>query len=86
DILAANEDWTTGASRAIQNYADSANNVAAQVDSSFTNMAKSMEDSIANFVTTGKLSFTSLANSIIADIVRMQARAAISGLFNMVAG
>ncbi|MBR8084565.1 phage tail tape measure protein [Burkholderia vietnamiensis] len=86
DILAANEDWTTGASRAIQNYADSASNIAAQVDTSFTSMAKSMEDAIANFVTTGKLNFTSLANSIIADIIRMQARAAMSGLFSSLAG
>jgi lambda family phage tail tape measure protein len=60
--------------------------MAAQTESAVTNAAKGMEDAFASFVTTGKLNFTSLANSIIADIVRMQARAAISGLFNMVAG
>ncbi|TDY23942.1 lambda family phage tail tape measure protein [Paraburkholderia sp. BL6665CI2N2] len=85
DILAANQDWTTGASRAIQNYADSANNVASQVDSMFTGMAKSMEDSLATFATTGKLNFRSLVDSMIQDMVRMQARAELSGLFNMAA-
>lgn len=85
DILAANQDWTTGASRAIQNYADGANNVAAQVDTSFMNMAKGMEDALATFVTTGKLNFKSLVDSMIADMVRMQARAAMSGLFSSLA-
>jgi lambda family phage tail tape measure protein len=79
-------DWTNGATAAIANYNDAAQNMAAQTESAVTNAAKGMEDAFASFVTTGKLNFTSLADSIIADIVRMQARAAISGLFNMVAG
>lgn len=41
-----------------------------------------MEDAFATFVTTGKISFSSLATSVISDIARMQARAAISGLFS----
>ncbi len=45
-----------------------------------------MEDAFATFVTTGKLNFRDLATSVIADIARIQARAAISGLFNFAAG
>ncbi|WP_069265329.1 phage tail tape measure protein [Paraburkholderia nodosa] len=83
DILAANRDWTVGASRAIQEYADSAKNVAGQVDSMFTSMAKGMEDSLATFATSGKLNFRSLIDSMISDLVRMQARMAMSSLFSM---
>jgi len=82
DIRAANADWTTGAKRAIADYADSASNVAASTASTFQDAFKGMEDAFATFVTTGKISFSSLATSVISDIARMQARAAISGLFS----
>ena len=39
-----------------------------------------MEDVWVKFVTTGKLSFSDLANSIIADLARIQAKKMISGL------
>lgn len=81
-IKAANADWTTGASRAIADYSDEANNVAASTEKVFTDAFGGMEDAFATFVTTGKLSFTSMADSIISDIAKMEARAAISGLFN----
>lgn len=76
------QDGWVGASRFMQNYADQAANVAGQVESLFNSAARGMEDAFASFVTTGKLNFSDLAKSVIADIARMQARAAISGLFN----
>ena len=82
DIRAANADWTTGAKRAIADYADQAGNVASSTASAFQDAFKGMEDAFATFVTTGKVSFSSLATSVVADIARMQARAAISGLFS----
>lgn len=82
DIRAANADWTTGAKRAIADYADQAGNVAASTASAFQDAFKGMEDAFATFVTTGKISFSSLATSVISDIARMEARAAISGLFS----
>jgi lambda family phage tail tape measure protein len=85
DIRAANADWTTGAKRAIADYADQAANVAASTASTFQDAFKGMEDAFATFVTTGKISFSSLATSVIADIARMQARAVISGLFSYAA-
>ncbi|WP_146120243.1 phage tail tape measure protein [Paraburkholderia sp. BL21I4N1] len=82
-LKAKQADWTNGASAAIANYMDSAQNMAAQTESAVTNVAKSMEDAFVSLATTGKFNFKSLADSVIADIIRMQARAAISGLFNM---
>lgn len=73
--------WITGAMRATENYLDSSRNVAAQTAEAFTRAFSGMEDALVSFATTGKLDFKSLANSIISDIVRMQARAAISGMF-----
>ncbi|HDR9153779.1 TPA: phage tail tape measure protein [Burkholderia vietnamiensis] len=81
EIKAANADWTTGAKRAIADYGDQAANVANDTAKTFSDAFRGMEDAFATFVTTGKLSFGSLATSVIADIARMQARAAISGLF-----
>lgn len=75
-------DWRNGAMQSFYDYQDAARNVAAQAGSAFTNAAKGMEDALVKFATTGKLSFSDLAKSVIADIARMQAKAAISGLFN----
>lgn len=82
DLKEKQGDWRNGAMRAFYDYQDTASNVAAQSGAAFTNAAKGMEDALFNFAMTGKLSFTDLAKSIIADIARMQAKAAISGLFN----
>jgi lambda family phage tail tape measure protein len=81
-LKAKQADLTNGATAAIANYNDAAQNMAAQTESAVTNAAKGMEDALVSFATTGKLNFKSLADSIIADIIRMQARAAISGLFS----
>ncbi|MGW8422440.1 phage tail tape measure protein [Comamonas sp. HJ-2] len=72
--------WELGASFALQNYVDQAANVAQQTADAFTNAFKGMEDALVNFVMTGKLDFKSLANSIIADLVRIQARQMLAGL------
>lgn len=81
-IKEVQKDGWVGATRFMQNYADSAANVASQIEGMFNNAARGMEDAWANFVTSGKLNFGDLAKSVIADIARMQARAAVSGLFN----
>lgn len=73
-------DWTVGATSALQRYLEESANIAAQMDEVFTNMAKGLEDSIVNFVKTGKLSFKDLANSIIEDIARIAARQMVAGL------
>ena len=42
------------------------------------NAFKGMEDALVEFVTTGKLDFKSLADPIIADLVRIQIRQSIT--------
>lgn len=79
--LAAEGEWVIGAGRAFKNYSDTAANVAQQTADLFSNAFKGMEDSLVNFAMTGKLDFKSLADSIIADLIRIQARAAISNMF-----
>ncbi len=64
--------WQTGAAKAVNNYIDNVTSAAAQSERLFTNAFKSMEDALVNFVQTGKLDFKSLANSIIADLIRIQ--------------
>lgn len=78
-------DWENGFSAGFQNYLDLAHNVATQAQGAFTDATKGMEDALVKFATTGKLSFTDLANSIISDIIRIQARAAAAGLLESIA-
>lgn len=91
-ILGKQADWTAGMSEALANYADSAKNVAEQTADLFTNAFKGMEDAFVKFVQTGKIDFKSLADSMIADYARMQAKALISsatsggGIFSLISG
>lgn len=87
NIKDAEQDWTSGVSKAYENYMDESNNLAGQMASVVANAFKSMDDALTNFVMTGKLNFSSLATSIIADMARMAAKQASSqllmGLINM---
>lgn len=75
--------WKNGASQAIADYVESGRNMSSQMNGLFTNAFSGMEDALTQFVKTGKLSFADLADSIISDLIRMSARAAISPLANM---
>lgn len=71
------QDWTVGAGDAWNNYMDQTGNVAKQTQSLFENAFKGSEDALTNFVKTGKLSVKDLADSIISDLIRIQAREAL---------
>ncbi|WP_025856047.1 phage tail tape measure protein [Pseudomonas sp. CHM02] len=81
----AQGDWRSGASSAFQNYLQSANDVAGQTKSLFTNAFSSMEDAVANFAITGKLSFSDFTKSILADMARIATRQAASSIFSSIA-
>ena len=70
-INAAQGIWQNGALGAMADYLTSSRNVAQQTADAFSKGFQGMEDALVTFVTTGKLSFTSLANSIVADITRI---------------
>ena len=79
-------DWVNGATEAMANYADSSRNAMAQASNAATNAFKRMEDGIVAFATTGKFNFGDFAQAVIADLIRIQARAALSGLFSQLGG
>lgn len=61
-----------GLRSSLRTYIEDATNAAKQAERAVTGAFKSMEDAMVQFVTTGKVDFNSLANSIIADLVRIQ--------------
>jgi len=68
-------------------YFDTIGDFAKQTQDAVSNAFKGMEDAIVNFVQTGKLNFSDLARSIIADITRIVVRFSIMkplmGLFGL---
>jgi lambda family phage tail tape measure protein len=76
--LAAMGDWKNGVKSAYADILVSAGDVAGQTRYMFTNAFDGMTDALANFVTTGKLDFKSLATSILADLAKMEMRIAAS--------
>lgn len=71
-------DWQKGYTAALENYYDSAKDVAARVQDAMTRGLAAVEDAFVSLATTGKVSFSGLANSIISDIVRISVRMAIA--------
>ncbi|WLE60232.1 phage tail length tape measure family protein [Burkholderia plantarii] len=85
-MTAAQGNWANGANKAFQDYEANAADIASQTAKAFTDAFQGIEDALVNFATTGKLNFSSLANSVIADIVRMQVKAAESSLLGSGSG
>ncbi|BEG78478.1 phage tail tape measure protein [Achromobacter xylosoxidans] len=79
DVGRVEQDWKKGAEGAFNDYAELVGNVASATRSAFTDAFKGAEDALVTFVTTGKLNFTDLANSIIADLARIAIRQSITG-------
>ncbi len=79
--LALMADWRVGANAALEDYLFSAADVASQSRDLFATAFGGAEDAIRQFTKTGKLEFSDLADSIIADLTRIAARQMIAGLF-----
>jgi lambda family phage tail tape measure protein len=74
-----NASFEYGTEKALQSYIDEVANVAASAESLMKSAFKGMEDALVEFVSTGKLDFKSLVNSIIADMARITIRQNITG-------
>ncbi len=82
----AQADWSNGARGALQDYMDSASDVAGQTRDLFSNAFGNMEDAVVNFVKTGKLSFKDFADQVVADLIRIQVRQAAAGFLGTTLG
>ena len=69
-----------GVGEAIRKYGEDASNTAAQIESTLGNAFKGAEDALVQFASTGKISFSGLTQSILADLARIQARNLIASL------
>lgn len=79
-------DATLGAKEALQNYFDESQKFGKQTEGVVTKALAGIEDALVEFSTTGKLTFKSLANSIIADLIRIEYRRAIGGIVGQATG
>ncbi|MEN5288509.1 phage tail tape measure C-terminal domain-containing protein, partial [Stenotrophomonas lactitubi] len=86
DLRLAEGNWLAGAGAAWANYQQEAGNYARQMGDTVTTVIGGFEDAWVRFTTTGKLSFSDLTKSVLADLARIAARQAIMGIANAVAG
>ncbi|HEY3432552.1 MAG TPA: phage tail tape measure C-terminal domain-containing protein [Rhodocyclaceae bacterium] len=76
-----------GINKAFSTYEQTAGATADNMSGMFTRGFKNMDDALTNFVTKGKLNFSSLTSSIINDLVRMQVQESVTKpLFSMMQG
>ncbi|MCX5592022.1 phage tail tape measure protein [Alcaligenes endophyticus] len=80
------QSWVLGASQGFSNYSDGAANAFQTVGALAANSFKGMEDALLSFVRTGKTDFSSLADSIISDMLRIVAQQSITGPLANLAG
>lgn len=79
-------DWRAGVTRVWEDYVSSATNASEQAGTVVSNTLTGWEDMWVRAAKTGKLSFSDLANSVIADMARMASKQAALGLFGNALG
>ena len=89
EALGSSDELIRGLTEAWDEYKAKALDTAGQIKSSFENFTSGLEDAFVSFVQNGKLSFKSLANSILADLARIAFKKAVlgmAGIFGFAAG
>ncbi len=84
--LAMLGDWRAGVNRVWEDYVFAARNAMDQAGGVMNTALSGWEDAWVRLAQTGKLSFSDMANSIIADLARIGARQTSMGLVNAIAG
>ena len=77
----AQNTFQAGWDKAFANYKEKAMDSATLAADAFNNMTSNMESALDSFVSTGKFSFSSLAQSIIQDLIKIQLKASMMGIF-----
>jgi lambda family phage tail tape measure protein len=76
--LRSSHAWTDGATRFLKDYVAESNDAASATEQAFANAFRGAEDALVGFISTGKLEFQSLTDSILADLTRMTVRQTIT--------
>jgi lambda family phage tail tape measure protein len=76
--LRSSQAWTDGATRFLKDYVAESNDAATATERAFANAFSGAEDALVGFISTGKLEFQGLADSILADLARTTVRQTIT--------
>jgi len=80
ELQEAEGNWLLGAKGAWANYQEAAGNAAKQMGGVVGSVFSGLEDVWVRFTETGKVSFSDMTKSILADLARIQIKKAISGI------
>jgi lambda family phage tail tape measure protein len=72
--LRSSQTWTDGATRFLKDYVAESQDAASATEQVFANAFSGAEDALVGFISSGKLEFRSLADSILADLARITVR------------
>lgn len=86
DQLDRQNNMQRGLSDGLRDYMQEAQSYGDSTRNAVTSAFRGMEDSMINFVKTGKLDFKSLADSIITDMIRIQVQQSITGPLSQILG
>jgi lambda family phage tail tape measure protein len=81
-VIAQSRDFSTGWSKAMNQYVDEATNGAKQAEDLFTKSFKGMEDVLVNFAKTGKFEWKSFAADMLETLLRSQIQQTFANMMN----
>jgi lambda family phage tail tape measure protein len=76
--LRSSQAWTDGATRFLKDYVADSNDAATATERAFASAFSGAENALVGFISTGKLEFRSLADSILVDLARTTVRQTIT--------
>jgi TP901 family phage tail tape measure protein len=79
NMIEKHDTWVDGAKAGFDEYANSAMNTMQQVNNIVYSSFRSMEDSLVDFVMTGKFEWRDMVNSMLEDWTRLMVRQSVTG-------